>query len=165
VNIRRAHAQDITAIRGVLISAFAGQAEANLVDALRVAGELALALVAEQHGGVCGYVAFPRLTILNDTNRFDAVGLAPLAVAPRAQRHGIGGMLTREGLRLLAARDEGLVFVLGDPVYYARFGFDPEAAVPFASTYAGSHFMALRLAENAPRGGMVRYPAAFDQLG
>jgi putative acetyltransferase len=165
VIVRPAFAHDIAAVRGVLISAFAGQAEADLVDGLCVEDDLVLALVAEQDGGVCGYVAFPRLEILNSTGSVDAVGLAPLAVTPNLQRRGIGSALTREGLRLLAAYDEALVFVLGDPVYYARFGFDPEAAVPFVSIYAGPHFMALRLAENAPRGGIVRYPAAFDQLG
>ena len=163
--IRPAFAHDIAPIRGVLISAFAGQAEADLVDVLRVADELVLALVAEQEGGVCGYVAFPRLKILNSAGHVDAVGLAPLAVTPNVQRRGIGSALTREGLRLVAARDEALVFVLGDPVYYARFGFDAEAAAPFVSIYAGPHFMVQRLAENAPRGGIVRYPAAFDQLG
>lgn len=163
--IRPAFAHDIAAIRGVLISAFAGHAEADLVDVLRVEGELVLALVAEQEGGVCGYVAFPRLKILNGAGHVDAVGLAPLAVTPDVQRRGIGSALTREGLRLLAARGEALVFVLGDPVYYARFGFNPEAAAPFVSIYAGPYFMAQRLAGNAPRGGMVRYPAAFDQLG
>ena len=163
--IRPASAHDIAAIRGVLISAFVGQAEADLVDVLRAEDELVLALVAEQEGGVCGYVGFPRLKILNSAGHVDAVGLAPLAVTPNVQRRGIGSALTREGLRLLAARDEALVFVLGDPVYYARFGFDPEAAAPFVSTYAGPHFMVQRLAENVPRGGIVRYPAAFDQLG
>jgi putative acetyltransferase len=165
VNIRPAFSHDIAAIRGVLVSAFAGQAEADLVDVLRVEDELVLALVAEQDGDVCGYIAFPRLKVLDSTGRADAVGLAPLAVVPNAQRRGIGSTLTREGLRLLAAHDEALVFVLGDPVYYARFGFDPEAAAPFVSIYTGPHFMALRLAGNAPRGGTLRYPAAFDQLG
>jgi len=55
--------------------------------------------------------------------------------------------------------------VLGDPAYYARFGFDLAAARSFDSHYSGTHFMVLRLSENAPRGGKVRYPAAFDQRG
>jgi putative acetyltransferase len=165
VIIQPAFVHDIAAIRGILISAFARQAEADLVDVLRVEDELVLALVAEQDGGVCGYVAFPRLEVLDSTGRVDAVGLAPLAVTRNLQRCGIGSALVREGLRLLAVYGEALVFVLGDPAYYTRFGFDPEAAAPFVSIYAGPHFMALRLADNAPRGGIVRYPAAFDQLG
>jgi putative acetyltransferase len=165
VTIRSAFAHDAAAIRGVLISAFAGQAEADLVGVLGVEDKLVLALVAEQDGGVCGYVAFPRLKILGSTGYVDAVALAPLAVTPNLQRRGIGSALARKGLRLLAACGEALVFVLGDPVYYARFGFGPEAAAPFVSIYAGPHFMALRLAENAPRSGEVRYPAAFDHLG
>jgi putative acetyltransferase len=165
VIIRPAFAHDNAAIRGVLIAAFAGQAEADLADVLRIEDQLVLALVAEQEGGVCGYVAFPRLKILNSAGGVDGVGLAPLAVTPNLQRRGIGSALTREGLRLLAACGEAIVFVLGDPAYYVRFGFNPETAAQFVSTYAGPHFMALRLAENASRGGIVRYPAAFDQLG
>jgi putative acetyltransferase len=55
--------------------------------------------------------------------------------------------------------------VLGDPAYYARFGFDPGAAGSFQSPYPGPHFMALRLTRSAPTNGIVRYPPAFTPLG
>jgi putative acetyltransferase len=161
VIIRPERTDDAAVIRGVLVAAFAGNAEADLVERLRRDGDLVVALVAEEGGTVCGYVAFSRSTV----QAAPAVGLAPLAVAPDMQRRGTGGALVREGLRLLAARGEQLVFVLGDAAYYTGFGFDPAAAHPFESAYAGPHFMALRLNENAPRGGQVRYPAAFDQPG
>ena len=92
-------------------------------------------------------------------------GSLPSASCPTRQRRGIGSALIREGHRRLAAQGESLIFVLGHPVYYPRFGYSVEAAAPFESPYSGPHFMALRLNENAPRGGKVRYPAAFDQLG
>jgi putative acetyltransferase len=165
MKIRSERAADAPAIRPILIAAFAGAAEADLVENLRADHALVLALAAEQAGAICGYVAFPRLVVETPDGLSQAVGLAPLAVAPDLQRRGIGGALVREGLRLLAARGEQLIFVLGDPAYYSRFGFDPAAARPFESAYAGPHFMALRRNENAPPGGKVRYPAAFDQLG
>jgi putative acetyltransferase len=165
VNIRAERADDAAAIRGVLISAFPGPAEADLVERLRADRELVLSLVAELEGMVCGYVAFPRLVVESAGEGVDCAGLAPLAVSPRSHRRGIGSLLVREGLRLLDAQGLSLVFVLGDPAYYARFGFDLAAARAFDSPYAGTHFMVLRLSENAPRGGKVRYPAAFDQRG
>jgi putative acetyltransferase len=68
------------------------------------------------------------------------------------------------GLDRLAARSETLVFVLGDPAYYERFGFGVDTAKPFACMYSGPHFMALRLSDAAPLAGEISYPAAFDRL-
>lgn len=161
--IRPAHAADAPGIRRLLIAAFGGEVEADLVDRLRADDHLALALVAEDDG-VSGYAGFPRLTVDDDGRTCDAAGLAPLAVLPGRQKQGIGSALIQEGHRLLAQRGCPLVFVLGDPAYYTRLGYGLAAAVPFASPYTGPHFMALRLNENAPRAGKVRYPAAFDGL-
>ena len=57
-----------------------------------------------------------------------------------------------------------MVFVLGDPDYYTRFGFALDLAQPFICVYAGPYFMTLRLSDTAPRAGIVRYPAVFDGL-
>ena len=93
------------------------------------------------------------------------IALAPLAVGKDHRRRGIGSALVREGLARLAARNEEIVFVLGDPVFYERFGFSVAEASAFTSRYQGPHFMALALASTAPGGGKVHYPAAFDDLG
>lgn len=164
MNIRRARRGDAPAIRDILIAAFKGDAETRLVEKLCAESDLALALVADD-GDIRGYAAFPKLTVDDGQRIHDAVGLAPVAVVPTHQRLGIGSALIREGHSLLVARGESLIFVLGDPAYYVRFGYDVATAAPFTSAYSGPHFMALRLAENAPRAGKVRYPAAFDQLG
>jgi putative acetyltransferase len=58
-----------------------------------------------------------------------AVLLGPLAVAPAWQRRGVGSALVRTGLRRLEDMGVGLVFVLGDPAYYERFGFRHESTV------------------------------------
>ena len=52
--------------------------------------------------------------------------LAPLAVAPKDQRRGIGTALVRTGLAWLSEQAIARVFVLGDPDYYGRFGFARE---------------------------------------
>ena len=147
-----------------MVAAFGRETEARMVERLRAECDLALTLVAEERS-IFGYVGFPRLTVDDGQRVHDAVGLAPVAVAPTHQRLGIGSALIREGHRLLTAQGESLIFVLGAPAYYARFGFEAAAARAYQSVYSGPHFMALRLGENAPELGRIRYPAAFDQLG
>ena len=156
---------DADPVRSLLEQAFETSAEADLVERLRHDGDLLLAMVAvDSERGLVGYVAFPRLRIEHAGSEFAAVGLAPLAVAAPFRRQGIGADLVSGGLDNLAIRRETLVFVLGDPAYYTRFGFAAETAQPFACAYAGPHFMALRLADAGPRAGAVRYPAAFDGI-
>ena len=164
MNIRPERSDRRPAIRRILTAAFSGSAEADLVERLRRDGDLVLALAADD-GEVRGYVAFPRLRVEAADGAHDVVGLAPVAVAPGRQRRGIGSALIRAGHRRLIERGESLVFVLGHPAYYTRFGYSLAAAEPFRSDYAGPHFMALRLNESAPTAGKVRYPAAFADLG
>jgi putative acetyltransferase len=157
---------DAGAIRNVLVQAFDTSAEADLVERLRDDGDLVLAMVAtDSEHEIIGYVAFPRLRVEHEGGEFPVVGLAPLAVAERWRRQGIGADLVYGGLDNLMLGREALVFVLGDPAYYTRFGFAAEPAQRFACAYAGPHFMALPLTDAAPRAGTVRYPAAFDGLG
>jgi putative acetyltransferase len=164
VIIRPARTEDAATIRSILVAAFGRPTEANLVQRLLDDNELVLALLAERDDTACGCVAFARLAVESPNGHRDAVGLAPLAVMPGERRQGLGAALTRKGLLLLAEQGETLVFVVGDPAYYTRFGFDPAAARSFASPYAGSHFMALRLTDHAPASGVVHYPGAFAGL-
>lgn len=160
--IRPERPDDAPGVGELLDAAFGGPAESRLVERLRANGDLVLTLVATDAAAIAGYIAWPRLWIETAQQRLPAVGLAPLAVAPQRQRRGIGSALTREGLAQLRARGESLAFVLGDPVYYRRFGFTVEAASGYVSKYAGAHFMALKLSDVSPSAGRVRYPAAFD---
>jgi putative acetyltransferase len=157
--------KDAGAIHDLLVQAFETPAEADLMERLRRDNDLVLAMVAvDSESGFVGCVAFSRLRVEHMGQEFPAIALAPLAVAKPYRRQGIGGDLVSGGLRTLAIRRESLVFVLGDPAYYTRFGFALETAQPFGCVYSGPHFMALRLADTAPRAGVVRYPAAFASL-
>lgn len=55
--------------------------------------------------------------------------LGPVCVSPEHQQRGLGSALIREGVSRLGATGTRQVFVLGDPGYYARFGFEPERRV------------------------------------
>jgi putative acetyltransferase len=69
-------------------------------------------------------------------------------------------------LAIARATGEELVFVLGEPDYYARFGFSAATAAPFASPYAGPYFMALALRPGfaLPEAGEANYARAFSGL-
>jgi len=126
VRIREAQASDAQGIKGVHLTAFGdeGQVVADLALAL-IADESAqpiLVLVAESEKGVVGSIVFSSVHILASESGPSYI-LAPLAVAPEMQRMGVGRQLINSGLTALRERGAELVFVLGDPRYYGRFGF------------------------------------------
>jgi putative acetyltransferase len=158
--IRDEQEADRAAVRRVIAAAFVRSVEGDLVERLRDDGDGVVSLVAVEADAVIGYVMFSRMVA-----PFRALALAPVAVLPERQRAGIGSDLIRYGLeRVRSARWDG-VFVLGDPRYYRRFGFDPALACGFASPYAGPHLMACALGPALPvREGTIAYASAFDGL-
>jgi putative acetyltransferase len=162
MDLRDEKPADIAAIRALTTRAFADAAhssgtEAEIVDALRAAGALAVSLVATEDDAIVGHVAFSPVTI--DGRHRGWFGLGPVSVLPERQGEGIGAALVGEGLRRLAADGAAGCVVLGDPVYYRRFGFvsDPALAYPGAPA---EYFMRLVMRGEAPR-GTVAYHRAF----
>ena len=87
------------------------------------------------------------------------------AVLPGHQKQGIGGRLIERGLAAANGRGAAIAFVVGDPDYYGRFGFRCETAAPFASPYAGPHFMAQwPSSPRVPAAGQADYAPAFGRL-
>lgn len=160
--IRAEKVPDAEPIRALLRAAFPTDAEARLVDALRNARRLSISLVAERAGHLIGHIAFSPITI---AGKVAGLGLAPVAVHPSAQRTGIGAELVRHGLAACHDADAGLVVVLGDPAWYARFGFKPASTWNLSDDYAGGDaFQAIELQPNAapPSGGRVQYAPEFS---
>lgn len=58
-----------------------------------------------------------------------------------------------------------MIFVLGDPAYYGRFGFETRLAAPYESPFQGPYFMARAVGRKLPPPAAVIYPAPFDDLG
>ena len=162
LSIRPERPDDAAAVRALLDAAFGGDTESKVVERLRADGDFVLSLVAENGEGIAGYAGFPRLVLRLDERNVPVAGLAPVGVSPLLQRRGIGSALIRDGLARLRDRAERLVFVLGDPAYYGRFGFTVMEG--FVSRYAGPYFQTLILAPDAPKAGRVSYPSAFDGL-
>ncbi len=163
--IRREMVEDTAAIRQVICAAFGGDDEADLVDRLRADGDLVLSLVAEQDGQVVGHAGFSRLSITDDSQSTPGVSLAPVAVLPEKQRTGVGRALIKAGHDQLRRAGETVVFVLGDPAYYSRFGYSADGTSAFDCAYVGPYFQWLRLSPLAPLAGMIAYAPAFGGSG
>ena len=153
---------DIAAIRVVEEAAFGQSAEARLVDDLRTAGDSIFSLVAVDNGTVVGHALFSRMKA-----PFPALALAPVAVLPERQRMGVGSRLISEGIARSEAAGWLGIFVLGDPAFYRRFGFDAGKASGFISPYAGPHLMALPIgrSELPANAGSIQHAPAFARLG
>jgi putative acetyltransferase len=163
LTVRPEQPEDSGAIHALHAAAFGANTEGELVDALRNEGAVVLSLVAAEQERILGHVLYSRLQI--DDRDAGASALAPISVAPARQRHGIGSALIAEAHRRLRTQGETLVLVLGEPAYYARFGFTTEAAKPFRTPYDGEYLQALRLSSDAPKSGTVTYPTPFARLG
>jgi putative acetyltransferase len=170
VLIRRELPGDTAAIRTVITAAFAGAdqsaPEAGLVDALRAAQAWlpALSLVAtDPDGTVIGHVLATR----GHVDTAPALGLAPLSVRPDRQRRGIGNALMHAVLGAADALGEPLMALLGDPLYYQRFGFWPSGDYLIEPPVAQwrSHFQVRALTAYDPAlHGTFAYPEPFDPL-
>jgi putative acetyltransferase len=150
-------------IHSINEAAFARPDEANLVDQLHTERAVLLSLVAELNERIVGHILFSRMWIDTVGGAISAAALAPMAVLPEHQSHGIGGQLILHGLDLLRIQDERIVIVLGHPDYYPRFGFSSEITSSLESPFPPGALMAIELTPGALDGvrGKVRYPAAF----
>ena len=163
--IREEREGDFAAIRLVLAAAFrdhpySDQREHFLVDALRGAGALTVALVAEEDGEIVGHIAFSPIQI--DGRLQGWYGLGPVAVHPHRQRAGIGQALVRAGLVRLANLRAGGCVLLGEPAYYGRFGFAVHPQLRLEGV-PPEYFMALAFGSTYPSGA-VTYHGAFSEV-
>jgi len=140
VTIRPTDGADEPAIRQVHESAFgqgAGEGIADLTIELLhdpTAGPV-LSLLACDRDLLIGHVLFTRVHISGLKQSPPAHILAPLAVLPDRQGQRVGTQLVETGLERLADSGSTLVFVLGYPAYYTRFGFRPAGVCGFCAPY------------------------------
>ena len=133
------------------------------MDALRAQGYARVSLVAESDAEVVGHILFSEITIQTESGLVPVLSLAPMSVLPELQNTGVGSRLVREGLDRCRQLGYGIVFVLGHPAYYPRFGFSAALAAPLDAPFSGESFMALELVPGALEGlrGTVEYSPPF----
>lgn len=140
LQVRKGLESDKQAISKVVIAAFGethGQEISNLIGDLLTdsSARPLLSLVAADDDCVVGQVLFTAARISHSHNKVPAAILAPLSVHPDHQNKGIGGMLVSEGIKQLKAAGVGLVFVLGHPGYYPKYGFSSAGIKGFDAPY------------------------------
>ena len=164
LTIREERETDIPAIRALTRAAFAKAArsdgnEQDIVDALRADGDLTLSLVAtNMDEAIVGHMAFSPVRISDGTGHWYAAG--PISVMPTRQRTGIGSQLAEDGIERMRALGAQGIVLLGDPGYYARFGFrpDPDLVLPGVEP---EYFQVRQLGDGPFPSGEVTYAPGF----
>ncbi|MGN6374098.1 MAG: GNAT family N-acetyltransferase [Sphingomonas sp.] len=168
VVVERAAPKDAFDIDAVLNTCFPRPTEAMLVKQLAIDGDLVLVLLArdEQTRGALGLVALSRTLVAIGGDPVPAVALAPLALMPAHRRSGVAEALVVAAIDEMRSAGALLMFVLGDPDFYGRFGFTAQSAEGFESPYAGPYLLALELQGGLPCGprGLADHAAAFAAL-
>ncbi|MEV8227166.1 N-acetyltransferase [Streptomyces sp. NPDC079167] len=157
-------ADDVPAVRDILLAAFPTAAEADIVDALRADPKAwidGLSMVAAAPDSTpAGYALLTRCHVDGQP----ALALAPCAVLPSAQRAGAGSAAIRAALAAARAMGENLVLVLGHADYYPRFGFTPASRFGIRAPFEvpDEAMMAMALDDTRPvPTGTIQYPGAF----
>lgn len=168
MRIRPAGDEEVERLVEIAAAAFPEEDLTGLTRRLASDGSGALALVADTPDAagdqrVEGFAVFTPCRVRADGESAVATLLGPLAVSPDRQGVGLASALVRDGLG--RARDSGArcAFVLGDPAYYARFGFAPTAvapAYPIPEDWSPA-WRALGLQGAAPTAGRLDVPAIW----
>lgn len=167
--IRSEQPIDLDQIHELHRAAFAGPAEAELVDTIRAGAnfipELSLVAVTDD-GSVLGHVLVSRIELQpigGGAERIPILALAPIAVLPPHHGRGIGSALMREVVARADMLEEPCTVVLGSPPFYARFGFVPALSLGLTGPYdaAGDAFGVRPRPGADVTLGRVVYPPAF----
>jgi putative acetyltransferase len=126
---------DIPAVEDVVRRSFGddGGRVVDLVRALRASSAVrpGLSLVARDDERVIGHVLLTRSWLDAPDRLVEVLVLSPLAVAPDAQGQGIGSALVAASLERADELGWPLVFLEGDPRFYAARGFAPAGPLGF----------------------------------
>jgi putative acetyltransferase len=168
VEVRFEQPKDIDEVRLLNDKAFGQPEEGRIVDKLRKSCNGILSLVAISNNKIVGHILFSPVTIETQRGVIEGMGLAPMAVLPELQNHGIGSKLVKEGLRIINNTTCPYVIVLGHEKYYPRFGFQRASKYGLKSQWEGvpdEAFMAMILNDSVMKGvsGIVRYRDEFDE--
>ncbi len=128
---------DLSDILFVERKAFKSNKEADLTKEMLAdpSAKPLLSLIAMSGNQAVGHILFTKAHISNNPNKASISFLAPLAIIPNYQKQGIGGKLIKKGLEILSKSGVDLVFVLGHPQYYPKYGFTPTSKLGIETTY------------------------------
>ena len=166
LQIREAVDADLNDVLQIERLAFGYEKEADLVrDLLHdFSAKPVLSLLAFQKNRALGHILFTTAQLSGSQGSASIVILAPLAIVPDAQKQGIGGKLIEKGLEHLSKSGVDLVFVLGHPEYYPRYGFKPAGDLGFEAPYPVPDLHANAWMVQALRLGVIGSVIIFDSI-
>lgn len=169
--IRTEQCLDYPHIDQMLKRAFKTGQEARLVEGLRASEDYVpeLSLVYATNGSIAGHILFSKALVQDNGSLHEVAALGPLAVDPAFQRSGIGSALMAEGLERCRSCGFPLVFLLGHPEYYPRFGFVPARRYGFELKQFQASDDVFMVCELEPGAldrlqGEFRFSAVFETL-
>ncbi len=165
LEIREALATDTGSIEELYPQAFPDEDLLPVVRELQGEASGVISLVGLIDGAVVAHVMFTTCCIAETDDKVAL--LAPLAVSPAWQRQGIGDTIVRAGMGYVEAAGMSRVYVLGDPAYYRRFGFEPEFDVappyPLPEEWRGAWQSLDVGGEKSPVSGKLSVPKPWRQ--
>ena len=159
MKIQKLTEENYTKVYALLRCAFPGsEYEVELVQKLHKNGRPLHEWVCLHTNKVIAYIAFSNAY---NGNAMCGLHLAPMAVTPEFQKKGVGSELLRFALRQEMIKSRTL-FVLGDPGYYKRFGFEPCSLPICPFDDHNSHFLSMR--NNNTTQFIVGYEPEFNTV-
>ncbi len=130
--------------------------EQNFVNRLRAGGDYIpeLALVAEDDGAIIGHIMLTHTNVDTEKGLLPLLLLAPVSVVLERRSQRVGSRLIEEAFRLAREKGHKAAVVVGDPAYYARFGFRPSTdfGIENANGIPSQYVMACELCPHALSG-------------
>ena len=166
IEVRAEERADYLRVHEILQAAFEGDSQADLVTILRESADPQISLVALLESKIVGHIFFSPITF-ESKHKESAVQLSPVAVDPSHQGRGVGAKLILAGLEECKFLGCSSVFLVGNPTYYARFGFTLAASTGlFIAGPLSPYLQVLKLCPDALNGvnGRVYFHPEFDSL-
>lgn len=165
--VRNSVDADVAVIEALYPEAFPEEDLLPLVRELLNEAVMVTSLVGVINTRVVGHAFFTRCGDL--VNGLRTALLGPVAVAPHFQRQGIGAGMILSGFQRLEQEGVNRIFVLGDPAYYGRFGFQQDSLVdtpcPIPAEWS-SAWQSTPLGESSePCAGKLNVPAPWRHPG
>lgn len=139
MRFRVAKAAEFEQIQAIHLDAFGPEEGPEIVELIELmlqdkSAQPLFSFVAEESGQLLAHVIFSAVQVDSATQLKTQI-LAPLAVRSDYQRQGVGKALLEFALASLKQQSIDLVFVLGHPEYYPKFGFRPAGALGFTAPH------------------------------
>ena len=140
---------------------YGNHTEQYIIEELRRSDALSVSLVAEIDTQIVGHIAFSPVEISDGSKNWYALG--PVSVTPQFQEQGIGTAIINAGLDVLRTLKAERCVLVGEPSFYARFGFRNYPNLTFDGV-PQQYVQSLTFGKHSAS-GKVTHHAAFNAKG